>query len=176
MEHPNEWQRRIDEVVADFDAGLIDSTEARRWFDYVPPGVIDVAECEPLLNRGLINLRIAGRLSDTSFEGPMWLRQTLDGRVETYEQATRAFVTRKRRKFRRSFLWRQFCREQLHLRPTCEECGLHRSIDVHHLDPAHYEDLTPEKFEALCRKCHQDRHPGWNDDLSIEAPPEFPAH
>jgi predicted HNH restriction endonuclease len=65
-------------------------------------------------------------------------------------------------KFRTTKVWKDF-REKLLLErgAECTMCGTKysgkriRQLQVHHRDPEHYEDLTPEKFCLLCSGCHR---------------------
>lgn len=60
--------------------------------------------------------------------------------------------------FRKSQEWKEFCKQLISRREKCERCGSDGkndgSLQVHHLDPRNYNDLTEEKFKVLCGKCH----------------------
>jgi hypothetical protein len=60
--------------------------------------------------------------------------------------------------FRRNDEWKWFCKTLLEKRPTCERCGGDGAdcsgLQVHHKDPAKYDDLSPDKFAVLCGRCH----------------------
>jgi predicted HNH restriction endonuclease len=76
--------------------------------------------------------------------------------------APRDLTNRKERtNFRLTVAWKQF-RETFVVRENgcCELCGTKyygkqkKSLQLHHLDPAHYDDLNPLKFKLLCSGCH----------------------
>lgn len=59
--------------------------------------------------------------------------------------------------------WRNRRREYLKNHPNCEVCG-YFSEEVHHLS---YERLGRERDEdlqALCKSCHEDKHPKQGED------------
>ena len=66
-----------------------------------------------------------------------------------------------RNKFRTSAKWKKF---RLGLvdqqNGTCALCGTRyygkqkKYLQLHHLDPAYYDDLNPEKFQLICSSCH----------------------
>jgi hypothetical protein len=62
--------------------------------------------------------------------------------------------------FRKSDYWKEFCRLLIAKRNNrCERCGCEQKeaasgLQVHHLDPKNYNDLTENKFAVLCGKCH----------------------
>jgi hypothetical protein len=60
-------------------------------------------------------------------------------------------------KFRSTTRWREFRTHLLEERGfRCELCGTKKKkgLQIHHLDPEHYLDLTPEKFAILDSACH----------------------
>lgn len=65
-------------------------------------------------------------------------------------------------KFRSSREWKEFRQSLLEERGcSCELCGTRysgkrkRYLQVHHLDPENYKDLSPDKFVLLCSSCHE---------------------
>lgn len=62
-------------------------------------------------------------------------------------------------KFRRSSEWTNFRLELIKERGfTCECCGrklLPRQLQVHHLNPEDYTNLSKENFAVLCHYCHE---------------------
>jgi len=60
-------------------------------------------------------------------------------------------------KFRSTSRWREFRSRLLEERGyRCACCGIKKKkgLQIHHKDPDHYDDLTPEKFIILCSDCH----------------------
>jgi len=60
-------------------------------------------------------------------------------------------------KFRSTTRWREFRSRLLEERGyRCELCGTKKKkgLQIHHLDPEHYTDLSPEKFVILDSACH----------------------
>jgi len=62
-------------------------------------------------------------------------------------------------KFRRTITWRAFRSSIIKARGCrCELCGrtkTSRGLDLHHLTPAVYSLLEPERFRLLCTGCHE---------------------
>jgi hypothetical protein len=61
--------------------------------------------------------------------------------------------------FRKSEEWRWFCRSLIEKRGgVCERCGGTGSdcsgLQVHHIHPEDYTDLTESHFAVLCGRCH----------------------
>lgn len=73
------------------------------------------------------------------------------------------FSTKKdKAKFRATEPWKTFRLALLEDRGArCECCGTKfygkqkKSLQIHHLDPLHYNDLQPHKFKILCSTCHK---------------------
>jgi len=61
-------------------------------------------------------------------------------------------------KFRARVQWKRFRENLIKTRgPKCELCGIKKNakdLDVHHLDPSDYFNLTESKFKILCTDCH----------------------
>ena len=57
--------------------------------------------------------------------------------------------------FRQTKEWKDFSKKLRKERPYCELCWTKaKTLQVHHMDEAHYDDLNPDKFMVLCRACH----------------------
>ena len=57
--------------------------------------------------------------------------------------------------YRRSKAWKDFSKRLRSERPYCELCWTKsKTLQVHHMDEEHYDDLSPDKFKVLCRACH----------------------
>jgi hypothetical protein len=58
--------------------------------------------------------------------------------------------------YRQTKEWKQFREKIVHERDSrCECCGIKKKgLNLHHLDPANYQDLDPLKFKLLCKDCH----------------------
>lgn len=72
-----------------------------------------------------------------------------------------AFVYR--RDYPKNPRWRAFTRQQLKLRPVCEECLAHKSSELHHRyyyvgGVSILGRETPHDVTAICRPCHVDLH------------------
>lgn len=61
-------------------------------------------------------------------------------------------------RFRQSKAWKDFRIQVIQERDCrCEMCGIKKKskqLQLHHLFPLAYEDLTPSKFKVLCAGCH----------------------
>jgi hypothetical protein len=73
-----------------------------------------------------------------------------------------------RNKFRARKVWKDFRAGELKARGfRCELCHSKHSgakssfLNLHHLDPDNYEDLTPSKFRLLCAVCHDEIVETW---------------
>lgn len=66
-------------------------------------------------------------------------------------------TSKEKTEFRKSIEWKKFRKQLLSSRPlVCECCGTAtKRLSVHHKDPEHYDDLTPDKFSLLCSMCHK---------------------
>ena len=63
------------------------------------------------------------------------------------------WTTENRALFRETSKWKQFVKRVK--KHECEFCTCKSKIlTVHHLFPANYDDLSPEKFKCLCFSCH----------------------
>ena len=65
-------------------------------------------------------------------------------------------------KYRQSKEWKEFRKKIIEERTAvCELCGTKYSgkrikqLQLHHLDPANYENLTSEKFKLICASDHK---------------------
>ena len=71
---------------------------------------------------------------------------------------TEVWTTNKKARFRETPQWREFRDAELKKRALykCDDCGyIFKNLEVHHLIPLQYDDLTPSHFKCLCRKCHE---------------------
>lgn len=62
-------------------------------------------------------------------------------------------------KFRSTSRWKAFRKSELIKKDyTCEISLLKRKkgLQLHHVDPSHYEDLNPDKFIVLTAACHKE--------------------
>lgn len=66
-----------------------------------------------------------------------------------------------RRDYPKNKRWRAFSRQELRLRPRCEECLVRPSFELHHR--LYYDDHgsvlgreTPDMVTAICRTCHEE--------------------
>ncbi|HCS50922.1 HNH endonuclease signature motif containing protein [Rubinisphaera sp.] len=53
--------------------------------------------------------------------------------------------------------WRRLRNWKLRLNPTCQRCGTHEDLHVHHIKPRkQFPELALqlENLKTLCRKCH----------------------
>lgn len=60
--------------------------------------------------------------------------------------------------YRKTSQWKDWRKYLLHKRGcVCEMCGIPKRVglQIHHLDEAHYKDLTEIKFKILCGRCHR---------------------
>lgn len=70
-------------------------------------------------------------------------------------------TNQERTRFRGRVKWKRFREKQMSEQNyCCEMCGTRyygrrkRILNVHHLDPANYDDLQEYKFKVLCTTCH----------------------
>ena len=70
-------------------------------------------------------------------------------------------IRENRIKFRSSVAWKRFRESIIATQgPVCSLCGTKytgkqkRMLQLHHLDPANYDDLDPVKFRLVCGSCH----------------------
>lgn len=64
-------------------------------------------------------------------------------------------------KFRGTAIWKDFRAKMImSVGGECELCGTRytgkrtRQLNVHHIDPVNYYDLTPTNYRVVCSSCH----------------------
>ena len=105
------------------------------------------------LELALAHLQIRGSLAIDRRARLGGVNEPAESRYDTWEWRSLAAIAKRRAGMR------------------CEDCGSDGPLDAHHIRPVGeggaFWDLA--NLRALCRNCHQARHPDWVDDGEVDA-------